>query len=236
MRAYTHIHNSRSEMPSSAPPTGLKPRKSPKQQRSAETVRVILEGAARVLERGGLAGYTTNAVAECAGVSIGSLYQYFPGKEALTAALILQETSMLLKDAATALQEPTGHASLDRLIIAAVTHQLRRPALARLLDFEEARLPLNADTQRVADQLRLTLEQILGRPDLPVQPDIQVAAADLLGLAKGMIDAAGERGEIDSQQLEKRVRRAVFGYLAQTAECDSTGSPMESQTPTKAPR
>ncbi len=70
----------------------LKPRKNPEQSRSAETVRTILEGAARVLEERGLAGYTTNAVAERAGVSVGSVYQYFPGKEALTAALVARET------------------------------------------------------------------------------------------------------------------------------------------------
>jgi len=74
----------------------LKPRKNPEQSRSAETVRTILEGAARVLEEQGLAGYTTNAVAERAGVSVGSVYQYFPGKEALTAALVARETGLLI--------------------------------------------------------------------------------------------------------------------------------------------
>jgi AcrR family transcriptional regulator len=64
------------------------PRKRPRQERSKVTVDAILAATARVLARRGFDGLTTNAVAEAAGVSIGSLYQYFPNKEALVAALI----------------------------------------------------------------------------------------------------------------------------------------------------
>jgi AcrR family transcriptional regulator len=63
-------------------------RKSPVQARSRETVATILEAAAHVLERRGYAGVTTNHVAVRAGVSIGSIYQYFPDKDALLAALV----------------------------------------------------------------------------------------------------------------------------------------------------
>lgn len=72
----------------SAAVRGVTPRKAPGQPRSAHTVAAILEGAAQVLEERGLAGYTTNAIAARAGVSIGSLYQYFPTKDAVTVALI----------------------------------------------------------------------------------------------------------------------------------------------------
>jgi len=66
------------------------PRKRPRQDRSKATVETILAATARVLVKKGFDGLTTNAVAEQAGVSIGSLYQYFPSKEALVAALIEQ--------------------------------------------------------------------------------------------------------------------------------------------------
>jgi len=59
------------------------PRKKPRQARSRYMVEVILEAAARVLEEEGAHQFTTNRVAERAGVSIGSLYQYYPGKAAL---------------------------------------------------------------------------------------------------------------------------------------------------------
>ena len=64
------------------------PRKQPRQSRSRATVDTILEATARVLVKRGFDRLTTNAVAEAAGISIGSLYQYFPNKEALVAALI----------------------------------------------------------------------------------------------------------------------------------------------------
>lgn len=62
-------------------------KKQPKQERSKVTVEAIIEASARIIEDSGLAGLNTNKVAEVAGVSIGSLYQYFPNKEALLDAV-----------------------------------------------------------------------------------------------------------------------------------------------------
>ncbi|WP_158915546.1 TetR/AcrR family transcriptional regulator [Caulobacter sp. S45] len=194
-------------------PSRLEPRKSPAQARSAATVGVILEAAARILEERGFEAYTTNEIARRAGVGVGSLYQYFPRKEAITRALIQRETAILLNEIADLGAEPSGRAGLRRLIQAAVMHQLRRPALARLLDFEERRLPLDADVANVSDTICSILEDLLGRPDLPAQSDPATVARDLLALTKGMVDSAGERGETAMESLERRVGRAVFGYL-----------------------
>lgn len=67
--------------------TSAEPRKHPRQRRSAETVTRILDAAARIFDERGYRATTTNHVAEAAGVSIGSLYQYFPNKDALLVAL-----------------------------------------------------------------------------------------------------------------------------------------------------
>lgn len=72
------------------------PRKLPRQKRSLETVDAILGATAHILSREGLDRATTNAVAARAGVSIGSLYQYFPDKEALVRALNERHTREIL--------------------------------------------------------------------------------------------------------------------------------------------
>ena len=64
------------------------PRKSASQERSRLTVDALLEATARILVKEGYDRASTNKIAAVAGVSIGSLYQYFPGKEALVAAVI----------------------------------------------------------------------------------------------------------------------------------------------------
>ena len=84
IRAIAQVENSLSE-PSMKPLP--EPRKRPVQARSQQTVEVILEATARVLAERGYAGTNTNLVAARAGVSVGSIYQYFPNKDALVTAL-----------------------------------------------------------------------------------------------------------------------------------------------------
>lgn len=71
-----------------AVPQRLKPRKSPIQARSGATVEAVHEAAIQVLLAEGLAKFTTTRVAKRAGVSVGTLYQYFPNKEALLYAIL----------------------------------------------------------------------------------------------------------------------------------------------------
>jgi AcrR family transcriptional regulator len=70
-------------------------RRRPRQRRSKETVAAIVEAAARVFAEVGVEQATTNEIAEVAGVSIGSLYQYFPNKRALLEALYDRESERL---------------------------------------------------------------------------------------------------------------------------------------------
>ncbi len=189
------------------------PRKGPRQSRSIATVTAIVEAAARILEEREGEDFSTNAVAERAGVSIGSLYQYFPNKEAILWALITRETGLLLDEAQAASAASSGEAALAVLVEATVAHQLRRPVLARLLDFEEARLPQDPDVQQVAGRFLALVAAALGHPDLPCQPDPDTAARDVMAIIKGMIDAAGVHGETDQRDLRSRVWRAVVGYL-----------------------
>lgn len=79
--------------------TDFKMKKEPRQVRSKASVAAMVGACARILERHGYAGLSTNSIAEVAGVSIGSLYEYFPGKEAIVARLaedLLAETLAML--------------------------------------------------------------------------------------------------------------------------------------------
>ena len=73
-------------------------RRIPRQARATQTAAAILEGASQILEMGGLSACTTNAVAERAGVSIGTLYQYFADKNAILLALAKQEIALALAE------------------------------------------------------------------------------------------------------------------------------------------
>jgi AcrR family transcriptional regulator len=192
----------------------LDPRKRPRQERAAATVAAIIEAAACILETKGIEGYTTNAVAERAGASIGSLYQYFPNKTALTRALIAREEAVLAGQLADLLERSKGIDLLRPLIQIAVSHQLRRPVLARLLDAEEARLPPGDEVQHLHEALTSVFHRCLGDALIASQPRLP---QDLFAIIHGMVDAAGQNGESDGASLAIRVERAVFGYLNECA-------------------
>jgi AcrR family transcriptional regulator len=92
-------------------------RRIPRQARAGETVALILEATAQVLEAGGLPAFTTNAVAERAGVSIGTLYQYFADKNEILLALARQQMTVGLANIGRALQ---GDASVEGRVRAVV--------------------------------------------------------------------------------------------------------------------
>jgi AcrR family transcriptional regulator len=191
----------------------LKPRKIPQQSRAEQTVATILEAAARVLESKGMDGLNTNLVAQRAGVSVGTLYQYFPGKDAIIVALSKREHAMFLAEAKAALVQASGQRALKYLIAVSVHQQLRRPVLARALDFEENRPAIAKELAKGKGAFAELIQQILAHDDIPPQPNTEIAVDDLLAIVRALTDAAGERGEVDRVALEARIGRALFGYL-----------------------
>jgi AcrR family transcriptional regulator len=75
----------------------LEPRKKPSQQRSKALVEAVLDAAVRVLAEQGPSKFTTKRVADRAGISVGSLYQYFPNKESILATIQQEEESETLR-------------------------------------------------------------------------------------------------------------------------------------------
>src|SRR5687767_2940785 len=85
LRKSTRLYYSHMKRSSTA---SLSPRKKPQQRRSRDTIETIFEAAIQVLLANGFEKTTTIQIAERAGVSIGSLYQYFPNKRALLSAIV----------------------------------------------------------------------------------------------------------------------------------------------------
>jgi AcrR family transcriptional regulator len=105
------------------------PRKSATQKRSQVTVEALLDATARVLTREGYDRASTNRIAATAGVSVGSLYQYFPNKEALVAALVARHNREMLELLRHALKEV---ASLD--LATAMREMVKATVDAHLVD------------------------------------------------------------------------------------------------------
>jgi AcrR family transcriptional regulator len=91
----------------------------PRQRRARQTVEAILDAVARVLKRDGVDAVTTNRIAEVAGVSIGSVYQYFPDKRAIFVALHRRHLEQIDRMVETKLIEQAA-SPLDLLVRAMV--------------------------------------------------------------------------------------------------------------------
>jgi AcrR family transcriptional regulator len=116
------------------PPT--KPRKNASQERSRATVDALIEATARILVREGFDQASTNHIAAKAGVSVGSLYQYFPCKEALVAAVMERHNQELMKIVRGALAEVAAlpiEQAARKLVAAAIQAHRTDPKLHRVL-------------------------------------------------------------------------------------------------------
>lgn len=191
----------------------INPRKTPTQARARVSYDAILEAAARILVAEGFDRLNTNRVAEVAGVSIGTLYQYFPSKEAILAEIIRRERAQLLEDVQTATRDMAAEdveTTLERLLHAAVGHQLRRPKLARMLEYADAVLPLEEETKALNAAILQRVAAFLTHAGLE---DADLLARDLVAALRGMIDAAGMAGETNQEALLLRSGRLARGYL-----------------------
>ncbi|MCA9583424.1 MAG: TetR/AcrR family transcriptional regulator, partial [Myxococcales bacterium] len=115
----------------------------PRQSRSRALVDAIVEATTRVLPDRGLDQTTTNQIAEVAGVSIGSLYQYFPNKDAILAHLIEKDLTAQ-EEAFRKIVEDKRDLSLEGVVAAIVEHAtdryLAHPRLVRAVFVHAPRL------------------------------------------------------------------------------------------------
>jgi AcrR family transcriptional regulator len=193
----------------------LKARKLPGQVRSQETVRVILEASARILESDGLRGLNTNAIAAKAGVSIGSLYQYFPNKDAIVLALISSFEDKLHNSVLEAAQAGRGQPLKPRLrllVRALVTAHYDPSRLNRVLEAEEERLGSEADGAAFHAGVLQLLRDHKNEVAVPVSAATERVVVSILRavIDLGLVCGASPRS------TEMQAMRAVCGYLCYT--------------------
>jgi AcrR family transcriptional regulator len=113
-----------------------KPRKNASQDRSRATVDALVEATARILVKEGYDKASTNRIAEAAGVSVGSLYQYFPSKEALVVAVIDRHNQDTMRLVRAVLNEVAGQPVqrvIPKMVAVAIQAHRINPKLHRVL-------------------------------------------------------------------------------------------------------
>ena len=164
---------------SDRPSPRISSRKQPRQARSTELVAAILEAAVQVLAKEGAQRFTTARVADKAGVSVGSIYQYFPNKAAILFRLQSDEwrqTSDLLRR----ILEDTGRPPLERL--RALVHAFIRSECeeAQVRGALDDAAPLYRDAPE-AQEARLSGTRTLQNFMVELMPDVPEDQRDLAG-------------------------------------------------------
>jgi AcrR family transcriptional regulator len=204
------------------PPTHtLQPRKQPRQRRAVETRQRILEAAARIFADRGYAAGTTNRIAEAADLSVGSLYQYFPNKDAILAELVRRHVADGLTAVERLLAEPGPgptdlRTRLDRLVGALIDLHAHQPRLHQVL-FEEAPRPpdvlaeLHAAEERIVQAVALVLEH---DPEV-THPEPVVAARLAVAAAESLVHRLVARPDppADPTVLRQEIVHLLLGYL-----------------------
>jgi AcrR family transcriptional regulator len=154
------------------------PRKEPTQRRSRALVEALLGAATRVLSRRSVDQATTNEIAEVAGVSVGSLYQYFPSKQALIAALIRTRAAADVADLSAHLDLPSEVPLAEvirRGVMAAVALHARNPTLYRVLLQAVPDLSQNDAVREIAHNGRARFTEFLrhrAHETRPIDPEL----------------------------------------------------------------
>lgn len=195
------------------------PRKTPRQARSLAMVEAILEATARVLAERGYAGTNTNVVAERAGVSVGSVYQYFPNKDSLITALHERHGAQMYAAIAAVLaaERPDGLQGHVRAMVRALLAAHRvAPELHRVLEREFPFFDAPRD-QSVADGgIFQQVRQLLEGHRREIAPrDLDLATWMLLQTLESLVHAAviEPPSMFKPEAVEAAIVQVLMGYL-----------------------
>ncbi|MFT4268397.1 MAG: helix-turn-helix domain-containing protein [Xenophilus sp.] len=175
----------------------------------------ILDASARILGSRGWAGFTTNAAAEAAGVSIGSLYQYFPNKLALAEAVRLRHLNEVLSVLRTAANgKMTRAGRIEALADGLIAVHSRYPAAHRVL-LEES--PRGEDSRGAHDffetEFRKGYEEIIAMNSRRTT-HAHISAQVLAGAAAGAVHHAARQGTLALPEFRQELIVLIQSYLS----------------------
>ena len=200
-------------------------RKTPSQTRALRTVDTLFEAATRILASEGEAGFTTNRIAERAGFSIGTLYQYFPSKEAIVVALVRRHRDRVLRELDVMLDRcVAGEYGPEHALRLYIRHivdafgrgQKAQRLLARLGWQLDAPAAIVAAMDDGAERIRSALER-LNDPQLPVpdEPTLYMLTRAVIGAVRSA--AVEESAMLDDPRFEEALFRMVWGLMHRPA-------------------
>lgn len=200
-------------------PALLQPRKSPRQARSAVTVEAIYAATIQVLLGEGVSRLTTTRVAERAGVSVGTMYQYYPHKQALLFAVVERQLEMITTSMLTAADRLRGRnldAVAEGLAVAWLDAKTADIVASRAIYGIAAEFDLGEVMHRAMVRMMEVIEGLLtDAPDArfgdPESAAFMVAA--LLGGSVRVVMEADASAE-DLARLRRELPRACQAYLA----------------------
>ena len=206
-------------------------RKTPSQTRALRTVDTLFEAAARVLQSEGEAGFTTNRIAERAGFSIGTLYQYFPSKEAIVVAMVRRHRERVLRELDVMMARcETGEIAPEQALRLYLRHiidsfgrgQKAQRLLARLGWQLDAPAAIVAAMDDGAERIRAALVR-LGAPELPVpdEPTLYMLTRAVIGAVRSA--AVEESDMLDDPRFEEALFRMVWGLVHRPVDRVSSG-------------
>ncbi|MGA7869788.1 MAG: TetR/AcrR family transcriptional regulator [Candidatus Binatus sp.] len=193
-------------------------RRQPQQRRARQTVDAVLDAVVRVLKREGFDAITTNRVAEVAGVSIGSVYQYFPDKRAIFEALHQRHIDEIDRIVETKLVEHAA-SSLDELIRALIeamvdAHSIDPELFELLLTEVPHRAGGTRDfAVRLHGAFRLAISS--GMPELKKRGDLDKVVFVVTHMVEALSHGAVLRRPpgLSLADAEAEIVRAVLAYL-----------------------
>lgn len=200
----------------------LNPRKKPQQRRSHETIETIFEATIQVLLANGFDRTTTIQIAERAGVSVGSLYQYFPNKRALMAAMVKRHVGGVADATIAACQSAHGRTIEEMcttMLTAFVDAKTRRPDLSRALYMPTAMV--NGDDIVKAESIRAAQavhDMLITASDAKFdQPRLvsMMVIASIVGPTRATIEAGGNRSTFEA--LKRHLVALCVGYLKEVS-------------------